>query len=519
MNKYILILVSLLFFGCSQPHWIQTSNGLYMYGELPKNKDIIWEGESIGPLASGKADIVILNKDGKFISRDKISTKLGAASDYEYANTTVGLYLGKKENDLPHGFGSLIRNDTLFLGSFKEGILYEGHTNIFYLGKSSNVPCFIGAYKKGKPNGFGIQYTDGKCCYEGGFKNGQKHGLGKEYINEVIAFEGTFKNGLRNGTGKEYIDGAIVYDGEWHKGQRNGEGREFNKHGRLVYVGNWEDGLYDGKGKLYEGGKCIEGKWNKGRMTKSISSSVIEEVENATKIWFSKPDSLNLSLNNKVLENNPIPTSKIEFIEDLNAELKSQISNHFEKRVTKRFNFWHLVRMITQPWFTSDIKRANSAQDYLCNKLEANEVELLINSRVDEFNENNPDNTLNYIKLDPIPDGAIVNTEVALRIFEREAIETTDVLVGIAIDILVCIIVAFIIGFFIGLLIPGLIPFLGIVDLILSIVAILAGLYISIFHTTEISIQMENTITQMLVDNYMQFLDTQNYILQLTGLL
>ncbi len=140
-----------------------------------------------------------------------------------------------------------------------------------------------------------------------------------------------------------------------------------------------------------------------------------------------------------------------------------------------------------------------------------------INEKVDYYNRTASDK-LSYVKLDKLPNDAIVDTDVALKVFEREALETTDVGVGILVDIIICFVIAFIIGFLIGLFIPSLIPYAGIVDIVLAIVAFGVGLYLSVFRTTALSLELEASIKQMLVDNYMLFVDSQNVITQLLGL-
>lgn len=195
------------------------------------------------------------------------------------------------------------------------------------------------------------------------------------------------------------------------------------------------------------------------------------------------------------------------------------MAESFDKRVDKRFGFWHLPRMIFQPWFKSDIKRANSAQRYFCKNVEAKDMQDLINAKIDYYNENSSGDKLKYIKLEQIPDGAIVNTDTAMKVFEREAMETTDVLVGILADILICWVIGVIIGLIIGFFIPALFPYVGWFDLALTVIAFLVGLYLSVFRTTAVSLELEGVIKQMLVDNYMQFLDTQNIILQMLGML
>mgnify|MGYP002625910581 FL=1 len=518
MKKYLIFVLSLGLIGCSHAEWVKTTDGSYLYGKYPSNKDIVWQGAVNGPLVNGPGTIIVLDKDGAEKFREDVETHNGAVSSYNYIPLSDGVYLGGRKNDLPKGFGSLIRNDTLFLGNFKKGKLHSGKSEIYTWSNTDAQPCFIGMFSKGVPNGPGAVYENGQLVYTGGFKKGLKSGLGKEYSGASLLYDGSFKKGKRSGYGKEYKEGILVYDGNWDDDLRNGQGTAYNERGILWYSGSWKHGLYNGKGKLYENGKCTEGKWDEGRLTKSISTSVFNEIGSATKMWLSDLDSLDLSSTNKVYVEQELPSSQLEFIEQLNDEIENSLSAHFDKRVDKRFGFWHLPRMLFQPWFKSDIQRANSAQKYFCKGFESTEMETLINSRIDYYNENSLGEKLSYIKLDKLPDGEIVDTDTAMKIFEREAMETTDVLAGVLVDVIVCLVIAFIIGLIIGLFFPGALPYAGLVDIIMTVIAFLIAMYLSIFRTTAVSIELESVIKQMLVDNYIQFLDAQNIIMQIIGM-
>ena len=125
--------------------------------------------------------------------------------------------------------------------------------------------------------------------------DGERNGVGNEYEQGLLIYEGFFKNGLRHGAGKAYKNSVLIYDGEWKKGKRDGIGKSFNERGFLVYDGEWDDDVYDGKGRLYENGLCLEGKWDEGRLEKTISSSVFEQIKRSVNILLEK-DSLNVWL-------------------------------------------------------------------------------------------------------------------------------------------------------------------------------------------------------------------------------
>ncbi len=54
----------------------------------------------------------------------------------------------------------------------------------------------------------------------------EKNGYGKEYqLNtNILVFEGEYSKGKRNGIGKEFEEGKIIFEGEYKNGKRSGEG-------------------------------------------------------------------------------------------------------------------------------------------------------------------------------------------------------------------------------------------------------------------------------------------------------
>ena len=541
MKKLLFtIVLGVILTSCSlEPQWKKTTSGHYVYGEFENNVGIIWEGDTLGPFVNGVSDIVIIDRKGKELSRKQTKATMGVVSGFIFLNTDLGFYLGEEDDDLPNGMGCLINNDTVYIGNFEDGILYEGNVEIYNITKSNEVlPYYKGQHMDGLKNGNGKLFLDGKLIYSGLFEDGKQNGNGIEYKNDTIVYKGAFKKGYRDGMGIEYREGLKIYEGEWEKGKRDGDGKEYNKKGLIVYVGEWEKGYYDGKGKLYRNGECIEGKWEHGRLVNSISSSsFFSDVMSATKKIFSGNDTIqdkNIieqkdmwydgyvddqeDLNEPSSEQEEILSSNTEIIEKINSDIEDFLSDKLNEKVSDRFGFLNLLRMYVQPWFYSDISRANSAQEYFLEDISAKDVQQLINSKVDYYNRIYPNAKLKFVDLNEIPEGALVDTDVALKIFEREAIETSDVFIGIIADILICFVVAFIIGFIIGAFIPPLLPYVGLVDIIMGIVALCFGIYVSVFYVSDISIALEESICQMLVENYMTYLDSQNYLLQLFGL-
>lgn len=512
-----LVLV-LLFSSCRKsPEWHRTEKGYYIYGIANDKHKLVWEGPSKANLADGEGFLISYDKEGRTINRIQLNVNMGVVSDWTYIPYRSYRYLGEMKNNEPNGFGVLLKNDSIIIGSFKKGKLYNDRCYSYIQTKDGIKPCFSGTLKKGKVVGPAKYYKNGFLEFEGSMKKGYREGAGKEFNRNQLIFDGYYKKGVRNGFGKQYENNHLLYAGGWKNGQRHGTGKLYNEKGLTIYDGEWANGVFDGKGILYENGQRIEGKWEEGQLVKSISKSVFSEISHSTKRWLgndtviSKADSLPNNIS--------IADSQIGFIEQLQDDLDSYLTEEIEKRVEHRFGFWHMLRMILQPWIRSDVKRAKFAEKYFCKNLDHKDIQQFINNKIEYYNQNASNQKLNYVKLNKIETGSIVDSNVALKIFEREALETTDVLAGIVVDIVVCVVIAFLIGFIVGLLVPSLIPYLFIVDIILTVIAFGIGIYLSIFKTSTISIELEEQIRTLLIDNYIQYLDINDVIPQILGLL
>lgn len=102
-----------------------------------------------------------------------------------------------------------------------------------------------------------------------------------------------------------------------------------------------------------------------------------------------------------------------------------------------------------------------------------------------------------------------------MKILEREAMEVTDGLIGVLLDIIICLVIGFIIGFIIGLCIPVLIPYCAVIDTVLGVVSIIAGIIILFVYGSPVMDQMEIEIKQMLIYNFQLYLDSQNIFQQI----
>ena len=121
-------------------------------------------------------------------------------------------------------------------------------------------------------------------------------------------------------------------------------------------------------------------------------------------------------------------------------------------------------------------------------------------------------------KVYEVEDSKVVNSEV-IGTDGLSHCTLASMLAEKLVDVLICWVIAFVLGFIIGLFIPPLVPYAGIIDIIMGIIAFGMGIYISIFKTSVICIELENQIVDMLINNYMQYLDSQKIVIQMLGLL
>lgn len=89
-----------------------------------------------------------------------------------------GIYIGEVDNDKPEGYGRLLVNDEMYIGSFENGKL----TNSGVLMNEKFEWTYIGSFNKNRFHGLGSLKNDDGSIYIGEFKKGRKHGLGAEYL-------------------------------------------------------------------------------------------------------------------------------------------------------------------------------------------------------------------------------------------------------------------------------------------------------------------------------------------------
>lgn len=580
MNKKLLFvacITTLLFAGCNKPHWYTTEQNVLLYTQLEKGNTCSWEGETLLALAHGEGTFTVYNKRGDIVESKKITAQKGVIDNFRYVPYGKdGFFLGDMKKNKPHGFGVLFDDTHIYIGRFKKGRFYgsdddylRGDVIVGLINGEDCTPEYYGGFKKGKPHGNCILYQNGIVQYEGNWKKGKRFGLGCEFFTDSIengiyyVYDGAFAHDVQNGHGQlfkyQIITDSIVsqvclsdslfqqrdsslvvnhkkpkvdvkcdtlkillYQGEWKDGMRHGGGTEYNEHGITVYEGSWKKDMYDGKGLLYKEGKCIEGQFDKGRLEKEFKVSAIEQVKRTTNQFFGKKVFAEQEYSNEdstVIPESSIAASKMEFIQSIMPELETFAKEKIDKRVDKRFGFWNIPRMSIQPILSKELPRADKAQKKFCKDLDPNTIEKWVNAKVDYYNSNHEDK-LNYVDLGEIEKNQIVTFDVARKVFDREANEIGDFIKDILIGFIILQVLGFIIGFIIGFVMGdeawGII---GIIDGALLVINFLICLGVSIFVNGPICNALESEISQMVLNNYMTYIYSQDIIAQMLGML
>ena len=88
-------------------------------------------------------------------------------------------------------------------------------------------------------------YENGRK-YIGQFKNGKREGYGIMYFPDWGRYEGNWENGLAHGKGIEYYQNGDRYEGNYFKDEEDGEGVYYYKNGDRI-MGNYKNGNKVGK--------------------------------------------------------------------------------------------------------------------------------------------------------------------------------------------------------------------------------------------------------------------------------
>ena len=90
MKRLLILIVSILTLaGCTKPHWVQTSNGKYIYGKIKDKYNLVWDGPCKAVLADGNGTLSAFDDEGQLKESVQVTTKLGVVSDYSYVTEYI----------------------------------------------------------------------------------------------------------------------------------------------------------------------------------------------------------------------------------------------------------------------------------------------------------------------------------------------------------------------------------------------------------------------------------------------
>jgi len=212
-------------------------------------------------------------------------------------------YIGKWENDKPHGEGmfKLINQINLTDDEFIEfNGLWNNGEKIKGTEKYKNGLSYVGEFKNNMKHGNGKLYDknyrlisdcvwengkqldnkiivyneNGSIKYEGEMINGKKNGIGISYEllnnydgewrddvfikgkifnkDNILIYDGGIMNYKKEGFGIEYyLNSLEKYNGEFKDDKYDGKSKLYNEDGTIKYKGEFKNGEFNGQGKLY----------------------------------------------------------------------------------------------------------------------------------------------------------------------------------------------------------------------------------------------------------------------------
>lgn len=153
------------------------------------------------------------------------------------------VYKGEVVKGKCNGMGILYKNGKMrYVGKFLDN-KYEDDKGKLYDGKEHLL--YEGGFVKGVYEGEGfLYYPNGNYKAQGTFRNGELNGEGIEYLEDgSVVREGTYLYGRLNGHGILYYEGSNIrrYEGEFVGNEAIGEGTLYSTSGRAWYVGQVYD--------------------------------------------------------------------------------------------------------------------------------------------------------------------------------------------------------------------------------------------------------------------------------------
>jgi len=179
-------------------------------------------------------------------------TELRSLPPIYFSNGSI--YIGQWKNGLKEGYGVLAWPD----GSRFEGSFINDKANGYGKLTHAEGDIYEGYWLEDKANGQGTYlYADGRI-FKGNWLNDKQHGRGIEIWPDGVKYQGEFAEGKKNGQGMLCFADGSVYQGSFVKNEIEGFGVHLCED--KTYEGFWKCNKMNGKGKLlYNDGRTYEG--------------------------------------------------------------------------------------------------------------------------------------------------------------------------------------------------------------------------------------------------------------------
>ena len=254
---------------------------------VPEDYEYSVSQNPLNPLVQKKLDI-LPKLTAAALQQHQAKFNTTAGSDKTLRDKREGsTYSGSVWENVPHGFGRLIKKD----GSVYEGFFERGQPAHFIRYILTNGEMYEGEFNAGRPHGKGVK-TDsqenttecygwkdgveegrtikknskGKVLLNGNMKDGKLSGNCSSYNDlEKASYEGNYIAGILEGQGKKFYEDGRAYDGTFVKGVENGQGVLTFVDGRK-FAGPFTNGRPNGKGQLTtDSGKTFASEWKDGK--------------------------------------------------------------------------------------------------------------------------------------------------------------------------------------------------------------------------------------------------------------
>jgi len=167
--------------------------------------------------------------------------------------------------------------------TFPDGVTYEGsikdelRNGRGVVKLADGTVHYSGMWKDDVEHGFGIRIID-ETKYSGQWENGEIKGEGK-YIFKVATFIGTWENAT-TGYGSIYYTNGNFYFGQWIDYKKQGDGFMVYANS-TIYNGDWVDDKKEGIGFfLFKNKTFTKGQWEQDKFVEGTHMNTVTQYEN-----------------------------------------------------------------------------------------------------------------------------------------------------------------------------------------------------------------------------------------------